>query len=78
MTEQNVNFKRPSPLAGVGNEDSAGVKFESLLSELDLTKADLAKRLRIHPGSISRWGDKAPGYAMAYLELLLDIKRGLR
>ena len=48
--------------------------FETLLDRAKMTKSELAERLGIAPGSISRWGNNPPKYAMAYLELALKVR----
>ena len=41
--------------------------FQWCLSELKVRKGQLADRLGVSPSSVSRWGNDAPQYAMAYL-----------
>ena len=48
--------------------------FRQLLAETGLSKAELARRMGIHPSSVSHW-DTPPKYAMTYLELLAKVKR---
>lgn len=43
-------------------------KFSGLLHDCRLSKADLAKELRVHPGTVSHWGDDPPYYVVAFLE----------
>ncbi len=47
--------------------------FETLLKLSGLRKGELAKALKMKPGTISSWGNAAPGYALAYLQLVVDI-----
>lgn len=49
--------------------------LDSLLSEAKMTRAELARRLKIHPNTVTRWGNEAPGYAVAYLDLLIGVRR---
>ena len=46
-----------------------------LLKRAGLTKAELARRLKITPQTVSNWKDAPPGYAVAYLELLIEFNR---
>ena len=47
--------------------------FSQLLERAGLTKAELARRLDMNPRSMTQWGDTAPGYAVAYLELWIRL-----
>ena len=49
--------------------------FKDLLEHAGLRKSDLARKLGITPDAISRWKDKPPKYAVAYLELLIEYNR---
>ena len=49
--------------------------INNLLERAGINKAELARRLKMHPNSISNWGDNPPGYAVAYLELLIEYNR---
>ena len=49
--------------------------FKTLLRRAGLSKAELARRLGINARTISAWGGDAPGYARAYLELLIEYNR---
>lgn len=49
--------------------------FDELLQRAGINRVELARRLRIKPGSISRWQSSPPGYATAYLELLIECNR---
>jgi transcriptional regulator with XRE-family HTH domain len=46
--------------------------FKQLLKRAGINKAELARRLKIQPATISNWKGDPPGYAEAYLELLID------
>lgn len=45
-----------------------------LLNQSGLTRKALGEILGVHPGTVSRWGDKLPRYAVAYLELYIKVK----
>ena len=45
-----------------------------MLKYLGWSKAELARRLGLHPNTISHWGDEAPGYALAYLRLAVRVR----
>jgi len=49
------------------------VKLEQILNELGWSKAELARRVNIHPGTISRWKE-VPGPVAAYLSLYRDLR----
>lgn len=51
--------------------------FDDLLARSGLSRAELARRLRVHPATVSRWGEEVPGYALAYLELYVSIRESL-
>ena len=51
------------------------MSYLDMLAELGWTQSELARRLDIHRNSVSKWKGDAPGYALAYLELALAIKR---
>ena len=48
---------------------------QELLSRAGITKAELARRLGLDPGTVTKWGQAAPRYAVAYLELLVEFNR---
>ncbi|MFZ5783987.1 MAG: helix-turn-helix domain-containing protein [Pseudomonadota bacterium] len=48
-------------------------EFSAALKALGWSKAELARRLGIHPNSVSKWASP-PQYAMAYLRQSLGIK----
>lgn len=50
-------------------------EFKTLLKMAGLTKAELARRLDLTPRGISRWKNAPPGYAVAYLKLLIEYNR---
>lgn len=49
--------------------------FIYLLKRAGITKAELSRRLQVNPRTVSAWGQDAPGYAIAYLELLIEYNR---
>ena len=49
--------------------------FTELLKRAGISKAELARKLGMNPRSISAWGEDAPRYAVAYLELLIEFNR---
>ena len=49
--------------------------MEDLLRRAGINKSELARRLGIKPGTISSWKGEFPGYAKAYLELLIEYNR---
>ena len=51
------------------------MELRPLLLKAGLTKAALARRLGITPNAVSKWGDRAPPYAVAYLEVLIQYNR---
>lgn len=51
--------------------------FALLLARAGMTKAELARRLGIHPNTVSSWGADAPEYARAYLRLYVAIREAL-
>ena len=55
----------------------AGVKlpFEELLERAGMTKAELGRELGLSLGTVSRWGDRCPRYAEAYLHLVVAYNR---
>jgi transcriptional regulator with XRE-family HTH domain len=53
-------------------------RLKSLLSECSLTGAELARRVDVHPNTVSAWmtGSRSiPGAVIAYLTLLAEVKR---
>ena len=49
--------------------------FKALLKRSGITRAELARRLGVTESSVYRWSTRVPGYAVAYLELLVDYNR---
>lgn len=49
--------------------------FNELLQRAGLSKAELARRFLIHVNTPTNWKDEPPGYAIAYLELLIEYNR---
>jgi len=53
---------------------------DDLLTELGWSKKDLANRLGLHENTVYNWSDcesfeDAPQYAMAYLRVVVEVKR---
>ena len=46
-----------------------------LLNRAGITKAELSRRLGVTANTVSNWNGVAPGYAVAYLELLVEYNR---
>lgn len=53
------------------------MSFNLILKQAGITKSGLAKRLGLTSNSVSKWGDSAPKYAIAYLLLLIEYNRTL-
>ena len=51
------------------------MSFVGLLKRAGLTKAELARRLGLNIRTVSSWRDSPPRYAVAYLELLVEVNR---
>jgi len=51
------------------------LNFDDLLNRAGITKAELARKLSIQPKTISNWQGEPPGYATAYLNLLIEYNR---
>jgi len=49
--------------------------FKQLLQRAGITKAELSRRLGLHETTASHWKSSPPGYAVAYLELLIEYNR---
>lgn len=49
--------------------------FPELLVRAGITKAELARRLSLTPNTVASWKNQPPGYAVAYLELLIEYNR---
>jgi len=49
-------------------------RLEQLLSEIGWSRLRLAKRLGLHRNTVYKW-KVVPKYAIAYLELAVEIKR---
>ena len=49
--------------------------MSELLKRAGLTKAELARRLGLSAGTVSKWGEDFPQYAVAYLELWIEYNR---
>lgn len=50
-------------------------EFKQLLIRAGVNKSQLAARLGMTPRGISKWKDNPPGYAIAYLKLLIEYNR---
>lgn len=55
------------------NEDAE--HWHVALTLLDWRRRDLAEKLGLARGTVYDWGDTAPRYALAYLELALMLKQ---
>lgn len=44
-------------------------QLNDALRRLGWSRAELGRRINLHPNTISRWGDKVPGPVAAYLRL---------
>ena len=51
------------------------MKFSELLSRAGISKAELARRLGLTVNGVYNWRESPPGYAVAYLELLVEYNR---
>jgi len=49
--------------------------FLELLKRAGITKAELSRRIGTTKSGISKWGERPPKYAIAYLELLIEFNR---
>ena len=49
--------------------------FPELLARAGINKAELGRRLRLGERTVSAWKSSPPGYAVAYLELLIEYNR---
>ena len=47
--------------------------LKSDLKSLGWSQAELARRLGVRPATVTDWGDVAPVYAAAYVELALEL-----
>lgn len=55
--------------------DSETISLNDLLTRAGITKAELARRLSISTNAITAWKNQPPGYAIAYLKLLIEYNR---
>lgn len=46
-----------------------------MLLRAGITRAELARRLGLSKGTVSRWGGMCPKYAEAYVLLLIEFNR---
>ena len=51
------------------------IGFNGLLRRAGINKVRLAECLGLQVGTIYGWKDSPPGYAIAYLELLIEYNR---
>lgn len=51
------------------------MSFKELLQRAGITKAELARRLKLNPRTISSWKLSPPPYVIAYIELLIKYNR---
>ncbi len=49
--------------------------FKELLARAGLTKAELARQLELSSRAVSKWKESPPGYAVAYLRVLIELNR---
>jgi len=52
-------------------------QFERLLAASGLSQAELARRIEVHPNTVSKWATgavKAPGPVRAYLRLFAAVR----
>ena len=47
--------------------------MQQKLTKLGWNQADLARKLRVHPNTVSKWNEGLPGYAEAYLDLAIEF-----
>lgn len=47
--------------------------MQNLYQRAGITKAELARRLKMNPNTVYKW-KYLPGYAEAYLELLIELQ----
>lgn len=50
-------------------------ELETMLKRAGITKAELARRLNLHQTTVCKWSGTPPGYARAYLDLLIAYNR---
>ena len=48
--------------------------LQQKLRKLGWNQADLARKLRVHPNTVSKWNEELPGYAEAYLDLAIEFR----
>lgn len=52
--------------------------LERLLTLAEMTQRELARRLGVHPSTVSTWKrEGAPEYALAYLRLYVSVREAL-
>lgn len=60
-----------------GGQASRIPNIATLLKDCDLTSAELSKRIKVYPSTVSGWmtgRHKPPGAVIAYLRLLAQVK----
>lgn len=55
-------------------ENRYGRSMEDALKSLGWSKAELARRLGVRPGTVTDWAGNPPQYALAYLAMALELK----
>ncbi len=43
-----------------------------IFKQSGITRAELGRRFGLHRDTVAAWGDKLPGYAIVYLDLLIQ------
>ena len=51
------------------------IDLNAALVELGWSRNELARRLGLHRNTVSNWGNALPPYALAYLRLMLGLRR---
>ena len=52
----------------------ANITWMAKLKELGLTKKQLSKELGVSPEQVTRWGEDPPRYAVAYVNLMREVR----
>lgn len=66
----------PTSERGIARRHHNVNRFRNLLAETGLTQAQLARKLDVHPNTVTNWatGEKLPGPARAWMELYARVK----